>query len=71
MKINHELHEFNPELAAKPQWIILNKVDATNDEELKQLESSIRAIYPDFPIFKISALTGQGISSLISAMSAI
>ena len=71
MKINHELHEFNPELAAKPQWIILNKVDATNDEELKQLESSIRATYPDFPIFKISALTGQGISSLISAMSAI
>ena len=78
--INEELFQFNPELAAKPQVLVVSKLDITEVQELReylemelkeaaQQSPSFRA--PQFgessevPIFFISAVTGEGINQLL------
>lgn len=66
-KINKELENYNPEIAARPQVIAANKMDAVYDEN----ESSIGALKAEFepkgiPVFPISAVSGQGVKELLS-----
>ncbi|MEZ5315073.1 MAG: GTPase ObgE [Chlamydiales bacterium] len=55
----HEIREYNPQLINKPFIIILNKIDKgfVGDSLLKK--------YPHVPIFKISALTGEGVKKIL------
>jgi GTP-binding protein len=62
--LNNELAQFDEELAARPQIVVVNKVDLPDVREL------ITVMLPYFeergmPVFPISAVTGEGIPELL------
>src|SRR5688572_18400265 len=62
--VRRELELFRPELAAKPQVVAANKIDALDDEaRVKALEKRARAL--KLPFFRISAVTGAGVPDLL------
>ena len=64
--VRRELELFQPTLAAKPQIVVANKIDALDDEDrvaaLKRRASKLR-----LPFFKISGVTGAGVPELLEA----
>jgi len=62
--IRRELEQYSPELAAKPEIVVANKMDLTGSEE--HLAEFSRAI--DAPVMAISAVTGKGLESLGEAI---
>jgi GTPase len=64
--IRRELELFRPELAAKPQLVAANKIDALDDESLVA-GLSRRADELRLPFFRISAVSGQGVAQLLEA----
>jgi GTPase len=68
-KIIHELEKWSDELVSKPRWLVLNKIDRLQDDEI---ESSCKAIIKDLkwkdPVFKISAINGNGTKELMFAI---
>ena len=65
--LRRELELFRPELAAKPQLVAANKIDAGGDEALVDALAA-RAAALDLPFFRVSAVTGAGMSQLLEAM---
>jgi GTPase len=64
--INEELRLFDPRLAAKPQIVAANKIDALDDpDRLARLESHAKR--HEVPFYKISGVTGEGIEALMEA----
>ncbi len=64
--VRRELELFRPELAAKPQIVAANKIDALDDEsQVSELCTRARAL--GLPFFRISAVTGAGVSELLEA----
>src|SRR5712692_4997058 len=64
--VRRELELFRPELAAKPQIVAANKIDALDDEgRVSDLCTRARAL--GLPFFRISAVTGAGVSELLEA----
>jgi len=62
-----ELERFSPEVAAKPQIVAANKMDAVDDpERVKALERHVKK--RKLPFFKISAATGHGVDTLLEAV---
>jgi GTP-binding protein len=65
--LRRELELFQPDLAAKPQLVAANKIDAVDDETritaLKKRATRLR-----LPFFPISAATGEGLPDLLEAM---
>jgi GTP-binding protein len=67
--VNHELASYNPELAARPQFVVATKIDALDEPE--RLESLKRRAQEDNkPFFAISSATNDGVRELINAVSA-
>ncbi|HYM21863.1 MAG TPA: GTPase ObgE [Vicinamibacterales bacterium] len=65
--LRRELQLFDPSLAAKPQIVAANKIDAaTDDPAASALADRAKAL--DLPFFRISAATGAGIPALLEAM---
>jgi GTP-binding protein len=65
--IRRELELFAPELAAKPQIIAANKVDAVDEpERIRAVESRAAAL--NLPFFAISGVTGAGLPDLLEAV---
>jgi GTP-binding protein len=65
--VRRELELFRPELAAKPQLVAANKMDAAPPEdEVAALRARARAL--GLPFFRISAVSGAGIPGLLEAM---
>jgi GTP-binding protein len=62
--INRELALFDPELAGKPQIVVVNKIDRT---DVKDLLPQIRQSFAErgVHVFPISAATGEGIPELL------
>src|SRR5690606_19281151 len=62
--INEELALYNPELAAKPQLVVLNKIDLP---DAKALEPSVRSEIEGegYPFVSISAVTGEGVRAML------
>lgn len=62
--INEELELYNPELAKKPQLVVLNKIDLP---DVGQREPSIRAriTKAGYPFKSISAVTGLGVREML------
>jgi GTP-binding protein len=62
--INRELALFDPELAGKPQIVVVNKIDRT---DVKDLLPQIRQTFTErgVNVFPISAATGEGIPELL------
>ena len=67
--ILNELKSFSEELAAKPMFVVATKMDAAQDR--KRVESLQRkAKRKGLPFFKISAVTGDGLDTLVRAVAA-
>jgi GTP-binding protein len=64
--INHELEQYNPRLAAKPQIVALNKMDLPNAQALWQHVQQAMA-KRKIEAYAISAATGQGVRELLHA----
>jgi GTP-binding protein len=64
--IRRELELFRPELAAKPQLVAANKIDALDDES-RAVGLARRADELQLPFFRISAVSGQGVAPLLEA----
>ena len=66
-----ELSRYDEELAAKPRWTVLNKIDLVSEEKRRELCERFRgALGPDAPVFLISAATREGTRELMLAVAA-
>jgi GTP-binding protein len=67
--VRRELELFQPELAAKPQLVAANKMDAAGpdtDADLRALEKRAKTL--KLPFYRISGATGAGVPDLLEAM---
>jgi GTP-binding protein len=59
--IAKELKKFDPELAKRPRWLLLNKADLLPEEEReKRAKAIVRRLRWTDPWFMVSAATGEG-----------
>jgi len=64
-----ELKAWSNNLALKPRWLVLNKIDLLASGELKQIRVELmRELNWDGPVFAISALQGRGVKELSFAV---
>lgn len=64
-----ELGKYDDELADKPRWVVLNKMDLVPEEEREALLESYReALGQDRPFFIMSAATREGTQDLVKAI---
>ena len=67
--IEDELTKYSPELAAKPRWLVLNKIDLLPAEQLTDYFQFIKtALHRQIPVFEISALQRVGTKALCYAL---
>lgn len=68
-KIIHEVEKWSDHLAAKPRWLVLNKIDRLLDEEVEQrCQAIIDGLEWTGPVFKIAAINGEGTRELMFAI---
>ncbi|MEW6353610.1 MAG: Obg family GTPase CgtA [Pseudomonadota bacterium] len=64
-KIEIELEKYSPELAARPRWLVLNKMDLLTPEEREaRCRDIIERLHWQSPVFAVSALQGEGCREL-------
>lgn len=60
-----ELAQFDPTLAAKPRWLVFNKVDLLEENTAEALVSEVlKRLEWSAPVYRISAATGVGVKQL-------
>ena len=64
--VRSELARFQPTLAAKPQIVAANKIDAL-DYESRAAQLGARASSLELPFFRISGATGAGLRELLES----
>lgn len=65
--IVEELRRYSEDLYAKPRWLVLNKLDMSDDPQNRAREFCEELGWTG-PVFVISALTGQGTQGLVYAV---
>ncbi len=56
-----ELEKYDSALAAKPRWLVLNKMDLIPEEDRKaRVDAFLAAYRPAGPVFLVSAINGEG-----------
>jgi GTPase len=64
-----ELKKFSPELARKPRWLVLNKIDLVEPaERVERCAEIVRRLRFKGPVFRISGATGEGTKELCQAV---
>ena len=64
--ILEELKRYSPKLFDKPRWLVLNKTDLLDDEQLaEQKQKVIAALNWEGPVYELSALTGKACDGLM------
>ena len=67
--IASELVKFSAELADKPRWLVINKIDLLSDEDLPVARDMLlEALQWSGPAFEVSAATGAGTEELAQAI---
>ena len=67
--LEHELGKFSAELAEKPRWLVLNKIDLLDDETLALVRQDLlEKLDWKGPVFDVSAATGEGTEELAKAV---
>lgn len=70
--IVRELAKYSPELAAKPRWLVLNKLDLIPEDDREKRIADFLRNYDDKSsedhCFKISAINGDGCRQLVYAL---
>jgi GTP-binding protein len=65
-KIAAELEKYSPDLAERERWLVLNKVDLLDDDEVESRKHKLLAELDwDGPVFTMSAVTGEGTKELV------
>ncbi|MGH8398965.1 MAG: Obg family GTPase CgtA [Gammaproteobacteria bacterium] len=60
-----ELGKFNPELAQRERWLVLNKIDLLpSDEREARCKAIVKGLQWTGPVFQISGLAGEGTREL-------
>ncbi len=62
--ILQELQNYDDILFQKKRWIVLNKIDTIDEEQLKIYEQEFKNKYKDSPVYCISALNNEGCQKL-------
>ena len=66
--IRKELAAYSPELAARPEIIVLNKIDGLDDEIIADISEQLQKVAEsDAPVMPISGAAGTGIKPLLYA----
>ena len=66
-----ELEKYDPELAAKPRWLVINKIDLLQDDEREaRIEAFLDAYGRPERWFAISAIKKENLQPLIHAIQA-
>jgi len=64
-----ELKKYDPDLYAKPRWLVLNKIDMLPPEaRAERVQNFVKRFRWKGPVFEISALTRAGCEPLIRAI---
>jgi len=67
--IANELANFSADLAHKPRWLVINKIDLlTEDDRAAAREKILASLEWDGPVFEVSAATGEGTEALGQAI---
>jgi len=67
--IARELEKYDPQLAAKPRWLVLNKLDLVpEDEREARTKAFVKALRWKEPVFGVSAINGDGCRALTFAI---
>jgi GTPase len=67
--VRRELELFQPMLAAKPQIVAANKIDAAGPDQADAIAAlARRAAALELPFFQISGASGKGVPALLEAM---
>ena len=62
-----ELKKYDPELHAKPRWLVLNKIDMLPAEQRQAVvKDFVRRLRWKGPVFEISALAREGLGPLVA-----
>ncbi len=68
-QIQAEISRWSSELAEKPRWLVLNKVDLWPEDRVEEkCRGIIELLDWDGPVFPISAISGQGTRKLTHAI---
>lgn len=61
-----ELKKYDPQLHAKPRWLVFNKIDMVPAEERKaRMAEYVRRLRWKGPVFAVSALAREGLTPLV------
>jgi GTP-binding protein len=64
-----ELEKYDPSLAQKPRWMVLNKLDVVpEDDRKKVVKDFVKRMGFKGPVFEISALSHEGCPELVNAI---
>ena len=64
-----ELKKYDPELASKPRWLVLNKLDMVPVEErAARTKDIVKRLKWKGPVFEISALAREGLQPMLHAI---
>jgi GTP-binding protein len=67
--LNRELERFSPVLSELPQWLVFNKTDLIFEDEAEEaINAALKTLEWDGPLFKVSAVTGDGVKALTRAI---
>ncbi|MFT6288020.1 MAG: GTP-binding protein [Alcanivorax sp.] len=69
LSIVRELQRFSPTLAARPRWLVLNKTDLIDAEQLAERRAAVlEALAWDGPVYETAAISAQGTKRLCQDM---
>jgi GTP-binding protein len=64
-----ELKKYDPELAAKPRWLVLNKLDMVPSEDrAARTKDIVKRLKWKGPVFEVSALAREGLQPMLHAI---
>jgi GTP-binding protein len=67
--LERELLKFSMDLATKPRWLVINKIDLLDDETLALIKQDLlEKLGWKGPVFEVSAATGEGTETLAQAI---
>jgi GTP-binding protein len=67
--IQDELGKFSEDLATKPRWLVINKIDLLASEQLAAAKDQLLGeLGWDGPVYEVSAVTGEGTEALGQAV---
>ncbi|MGR8980385.1 MAG: Obg family GTPase CgtA [Gammaproteobacteria bacterium] len=68
-KIIHEVEKWSEDLAQKPRWLVLNKIDRLPGDEVdRHCQAIVDELGWNGPVYKVSAINGEGTKELMFAI---